>query len=173
MQLTTEFSGWKELSFTIAQTVNGKQNFRWQFLRSGYLVRLTQDDAADWFLLHAPKRSHKGQRATAAITCEHLCSLLSKKNLYLTFDDTNGIGTAQYLLEQALAGTGWSLGYCETFYEADGTTEKIRSLSSDGKAGAYQLVADICKIFSARPEYDGDARKVHIYSLNRYDELLE
>lgn len=173
MQLTTEISGWKELSFTIAQTIKGVRNFRWQYLSSGYLVRMTRDGMADWFLLHAPKRSHKGQQVTATIACEHVCSLLSKKNVYLVFDDTNGIGTAQYLLEQALAGTGWALGYCETFYEADGVTEKIRSLSSDGKRGAYQLVADICKIFNARPEYDGDARRVNIHSLNRYDELLE
>lgn len=173
MQLTTEIGGWKELSFTVARIVNGKRNFRWQFLRSGYLVRLVRDGVPDWFLLHAPRHSHKGQAVTAVITCEHVCSLLAKKNVYLTFDDTNGIGTAQHLLEQVLAGTGWSLGYCETFYEADGTTEKIRSLSSDGKRGAYQLIADICKIFSARPEYDGDARKVNIHALNRCDELLE
>lgn len=34
-------------------------------------------------------------------------------------------------------------------------------------------MADICKLFGARPEYNGDARKVNIYSLNRFDELLE
>ena len=43
--------------------------------------------------------------------------MLNKKSLNLTFDDTNGIGTAQALLEQVLAGTGWTLGFCETFYE--------------------------------------------------------
>ena len=110
---------------------------------------------------------------SATITCQHVCSLLSKKNLFLTFDDTNGIGTAHYLLEQALANTGWTLKYCETFYEADGVTEKIRSLKSENKRGAYLLISDICKLFSARPIYDGDEKSVSIVSLNRYDSMME
>ena len=77
---------------------------------------------------------------SATVTCEHVCSLLNKKNLYLTFDDTNGIGTAQYLLEQVLSGTGWQLGFCETFYENDGITEKVRSISCDTRRGAYLLL---------------------------------
>ena len=107
MQLTTEISGWKELSFALPKTVDGKRNFRWDFIRSGHLVRMERDGLTDWFLLQAPKRSHKGLSVSGTVTCEHVCSLLNKKNLHLTFDDTNGIGTAQYLLEQALAGTGW------------------------------------------------------------------
>lgn len=62
---------------------------------------VARDGARDWFLLNAPKRSHKGLTVSATISCEHVCSLLSKKNLFLSFDDTNGIGTAQYLLGQA------------------------------------------------------------------------
>ena len=58
-------------------------------------------------MLNAPKRVHKSMTVSVTVTCEHVCSLLNKKNLYLTFDDTNGIGTAQYLLEQVLSGTGW------------------------------------------------------------------
>ena len=81
-----------------------------------------RDGKRDWFLLNAPKRSHKGLAVSTAITCQHVCSLLSKKNLFLTFDDTNGIGTAQNLLEQVLQNTGWTLKYCETFYETDGVT---------------------------------------------------
>ncbi len=107
------------------------------------------------------------------MTCDHVSSLLNKKSIYLTFDDMNGVGTAQYLLEQVLAGTGWKLGYCETFYEADGKTEKVRSLSSENKRGAYLLISDICSLFSGRAEFDGDTRTVNIYSLNRHEEMLE
>ena len=102
-----------------------------------------RDGKRDWFLLNAPKRSHKGLAVSTAITCQHVCSLLSKKNLFLTFDDTNGIGTAQNLLEQVLQNTGWTLKYCETFYETDGVTEKIRSLKSENKRGAYLLISDM------------------------------
>lgn len=173
MQLTSEISGWKELSFSLPKTVNGQRNFRWDYIRSGYLVRLIRDGMADWFLMEAPKRSHKGMLVSATVTCDHVCSLLNKKSIYLTFDDTNGIGTAQYLLEQVLAGTGWQLGFCETFYEADGVTEKVRSISSDNKRGAFLLISDICKLFSGRPEFDGDTRTVNIYSLNRHEDVLE
>ena len=69
--------------------------------------------------------------------------------------------------------TGWQLGYCEIFYEQDGKTEKVRSLSSDGKRGAYLLISDICALFDARPVFDGDSRTVSIYSLNRHEDLLE
>lgn len=136
-------------------------------------MRLVRDGAADWFLLESPKRSHKGLQVSANITCEHVCSLLNKKGLYLTFDDTNGIGTAQVLLERALRGSGWQLGSCETFYELDGETEKVRSISSDGKRGTYLLIADICKLFGARPEYDGDTRSVNVYSLQHHADSLE
>lgn len=173
MQLTSEISGWKELTFSLPKTVNGQRNFRWDYIRSGYLVRLLRDGMADWFLMESPKRSHKGMLVSATVTCDHACSLLDKKNIYLTFDDTNGVGTAQYLLEQVLAGTGWQLGFCETFYEADGTTEKVRSISSDNKRGAFLLISDICKLFSGRPEFDGDSRTVNVYSLNRHEDVLE
>lgn len=137
VQLTSEISGWKELNFSIPQMVNGRQNFRWDYLRSGYMVRLARDGAADWYLLEAPRRSHKGLEITATVTCGHIASILNKKQLYLAFDDTNGIGSAQYLLKQVLAGTGWQLGFCENFLEDDGETEKIRSLTSEEKRGAY------------------------------------
>lgn len=171
--ITTEISGWKEITFTLPQTINGKRNFRWDYIRSGYLVCMNRDDVRDWFLLNAPKRSHKGMAVTATITCQHICAQLNKKNLYMTFDDLNGIGTAQYLLEQVLNNTGWQLGYCETFLESDGETEKVRSIKSETKRGAYLLIADICKLFGARPTFDGDTRTVNIYSLNRFEEQME
>lgn len=69
-------------------------------------------------------------------------------------------------MKQILKGTGWSLGNCDTFYEKDGKTEKVRSISSEGKAGAYQLITDVCSLFNAYPEYDGERRLVHIHSFN-------
>ena len=97
-----------------------------------------------------------------SVTCEHVCSQLNTKAMNFVFDDTNGIGTAKYLVEQVLSGTGWQMGECETFLESDGKTEKVRSISSDGKRGAYLLISDICKMFGGRPVYNGDTRTVHI-----------
>ena len=42
------------------------------------------------------------------------------------------------MINRALTNTGWTLGECDTFYERDGETEKIRSISSSDKKGAYQ-----------------------------------
>ena len=72
-----------------------------------------------------------------------------------------------------VANTGWQIGECETFYESDGVTEKIRSIKSEGKRGAYLLISDIAKMFDARPAFDGEMKTVHLYSLNRQDEILE
>jgi hypothetical protein len=66
-----------------------------------------------------------------------------------------------------LATTGWKLGECDTFYEADGVTEKKRSIKSDGKLGAYQLIQNICNLFSGYPVFDSDKKEVKLYCLNR------
>ena len=50
LKLTTEISGWKELSFSLPQTVNGRRNHRWDYIRSGYMVRMERDGKPDWFL---------------------------------------------------------------------------------------------------------------------------
>jgi hypothetical protein len=64
------------------------------------------------------------------------------------------------LLERVLAGTGWSIGFCEKFLERDGTAEKIRTLKSDEKRGAYLMIADICELFGAYPVFHGKAKRL-------------
>lgn len=91
----------------------------------------------------------------------------------MIFDDENGIGNITYLAQQALETTGWKLGECDTFYESDGKTEKVRTLRSDGKLGAYQLIQNICQLFSAYPVFDGDKKTVSLYSLNRRNAQME
>lgn len=134
-------------------------------MKSEYLVRLTIDDNEDWFLLQTPKRSNNGKQITNVVQCPHNSTLLKTKNLYLTYDDETGIGTIQYLVNRALQNTGWTLGVCDTFYEADGTTEKVRSLKSEGKVGTYQLITNICNLFQAYPTYHGDTKTVDIHEL--------
>ena len=89
------------------------------------------------------------------------------------FDDENGIGTIKELATRALVSTGWTLGHCDTFYESDGVTEKIRTIRSDGKLGAYQLIQNICTLFAGYPEFDGDTKQVHLYCLNRRNRQME
>lgn len=170
---TNELNGWKEVSFNIPFIVDKKRNYRWNYIKNEYLLRLKIGSNSDWFIIHSPKKTKNKKAISNAVTCSHLSSILKTKNLYLSFDDENGIGTLPYLMDQVLKATGWTLGTCDTFYERDGKTEKIRSFKSDGKSGAYQQIADICNLFNAYPVFDGDSKTVSIYSLNNKGRLFE
>lgn len=170
---TEELSGWKEISFVLPFIVGKSENFRWNFIRNEYKLRMRIDDYEDWFIVQAPNRKKNGKSVTNTVKCNHVCSTLKTKNLYYVFDDTNGIGKIDYLIKNALTNTTWSLGECDTFFERDGVTEKIRSISSDGKKGAYQLVADICNLFNAYPTYHGATKTVDIHALDNRLPLKE
>nr|DAZ07012.1 MAG TPA: hypothetical protein [Caudoviricetes sp.] len=34
----------------MAQTINSQRNYRWDFIRSGYLICLERDGKTDWFV---------------------------------------------------------------------------------------------------------------------------
>lgn len=91
----------------------------------------------------------------------------------MTFDDENGIGTLPYLMEQILKGTGWRLGSCDKMLERDGKTEKIRTLTSEGKEGSYALTTKVCNLFYAYPDFDGENKTVNIYALNNKGPTVE
>ena len=93
--------GWKELTFELPFSVDQKNNFRWNYIKNDYLIRYENGNTIDWFIVKAPKRTKNGKIVSATVKCPHISTVLKTKNLYLTFDDTNGIGTARYLAEQA------------------------------------------------------------------------
>ena len=131
------------------------------------------DGKSDWFIIHAPKKTKNNKAITNTVKCSHVSSILKTKNLYLVFDDQNGIGTVQDLIEKTLASTGWTLGEYDKMFERDGKTEKIRTIKNEGKAGAYKLITDICNLFSCFPVFDGESKTVSVYALNRRNELRE
>lgn len=165
-----ELNGWKEISFSLPPT-----SFRWNFIKSEYLLRLKIGTATDWFIIHTPKKTRGNRFVGQEVSCSHLSSILKTKNLYLAFDDENGIGTADYLLGQILANTGWSIGTCDTFYERDGFSEsgekvvKQRSLKTESKVGSYQLINELCGLFNAYPVFHGDTKTVDLHALNDRD----
>lgn len=153
--------------------VDGVKNYRWDFIKNEHLIRYIENDVIEWFLINLPKRTRDRNGTSVSITCDHISANLKTKGLYTVFDDENGIGTITYLAEQVLSGTGWSLGACDNFYENDGTTEKIRTLRSDGKIGAYQLIQNICDLFCGYPEFDGDKKEVSLRCLKRRNAQAE
>lgn len=147
--------------------IDTEENFRWNYIKGEYLVRWMDGNKIDWYVIQEPQGT-KNTSISYTVTCPHISTLLKTKNIYLEFDDENGIGTLQYLAGQILAGTGWSIGRCPTFLEKDGVTEKVRSLKDNSKAGAYQLITKMCGLFNAYPSYNGD-KTVDFFSLNDSD----
>lgn len=165
--------GIKELNFTIPYMVDHEKNFRWAYLKSEYLVRLIYGDSTEWYVLQKPKKDKKGKEIIGTVTCSGLESTLKTKNIYKEFDDENGIGTIDYLVDQILAGTGWHRGYTDPMLEADGETEKIRSLKSGSKQGALGLMSSVCNLFRCYPVYKTDTKEVELYNYNNREQVLE
>lgn len=118
-----------------------------------------------------PKKE-KSKKIAQTITCKHLSTLLRTKNLYITFDDENGIGDVPYLMNQVLMGTDWTFDeegsdvFLENHGEGAGEKVKKRSLKSDSKEGAYKLIGDICDLFNAYPVFDAVHKTVRLHDLN-------
>lgn len=173
--ITTERNGWKELSFTLPSvcvTEDGTEpNYRSDFLKSDYLIRIITDTETDWFVISEPKITHSAYSKTIQVTAGHIAQRLKFKNLGLEFsdDEGNNIGTAKELAQTILDGTGWSVGYVYPFAEKDGTT-KYRSLKASAKTGAFKLMSTMCDLFDAKPIYHGDSRTVDILPINPFSE---
>ena len=77
--------------------VDGENNFRWDYIKNEYLVRVLSGNEKDWYILTAPQNTRNSTISTT-VECQHLSTMLKSKNIYLVFDDENGIGTLQYLV---------------------------------------------------------------------------
>lgn len=166
-------NGISTLTFSIPYYVNSEKNFRWQYLKSEYLIKMVRGSKSEWFIASKPTKTKSNKEIVGVVKCNGFPAILKTKNIYMTFDDENGIGTVDYLMEQILTGTGWHIGHCDTLYEDDGVTEMVRSLSSDGKKGALSLIETTCNLFKCYPVFDSENMLVNIYSLNRHDQAIE
>ena len=168
-----EMNGWKELSFTIPVKVNGETNWRAQYITNEYEVRVIDGDHVDWFRLTAPTDQDDGIRAEISVVCPHVSVVLKKRNLSLAFTDENGIGTCEYLVTTALAGSGWTLGNIDHFYETDSVIEKVRTYTCNENTGTYNMVQGICEKFTAYPVFHGDTYTVDILNRANHGRTLE
>lgn len=174
IKITKEADGWKELEFTLnTRTSTGEENYRLDFLKNENRIYVTEDGEIDVYYIKAPAELHDKTRMSVTVSCSHISEELRAKNLYRYFDDTNGIDTCDYLIRAALKGSGWILNLCDTFYEADGTTEKVRSYSCDTKTGTYNMIAGICELFDARPVFHGYEKTVDIHSMSNTEGMME
>lgn len=174
LQITKDVSGWKEISFNVPAYLNNHEhNFRLDYLKAEHLIYLYEDDTPDVYCIKTENNTHDSKKLNGSFKANHISEELKAKNLYKYFDDDNGIATCSVLLGRALAGTGWTLAYCDIFYESDGVTQKVRSYSCDTKTGAYNMITGICALFNARAEFDGYNKTVSVYSIDHTDGFLE
>lgn len=134
-----------------------------------------------WYVAAKPKKTKSGKEVIGSVVCNGVESTLKTKNIYMQFDDENGIGTISELGAKVLAGTEWELGWVDPMLEKDGTTEKVRSIKSGGKEGALGLMTTLCNLFKCYAVYDssnyppgpGNKLKVNLYNFNNRDQVLE
>ena len=170
---TNRSDGVKKLTFQIPYMVDQGLNFRWEYLKNEYLIRLIYNNTTEWFIAQKPVKHKEKGVLYGEVTCAGTEITLKTKNIYKEFDDTNGIGTLPALADKVLAGTGWHRGYTDTIYEADGVTEKVRSITSGGKQGALGLITTLCSLFKCYPVYKSAAHEVEFYSINNHSQVLE
>lgn len=178
--VTEEMNGYHTLNFSIPYMVNTSgseynRNFRWDYLKGDYLIRYTADDKIIWYVATKPVRKKSGKLIVGEVSCDGYESLLKTRNIYMDFDDTNGIGNMKYLMDQILMGTMWTYDEARSdiLYENDGQTVKVRSMTSGNKQGSLGMIATVCNLFQARPVFDTDNQKVIIRAMRNRRQVLE
>jgi len=157
----------------IRDDIENNLNFRWRYLKSEYIIRLYYNGETQWYIAKKPQKSKSNKEIVGTVICKGIETTLKTKNIYMEFDDENGIGTADELLDKILAGTDWSRGETDPIYEKDGVTEKIRSLTSGDKQGALGLIVKLCNLFKCYPVFDSDRKKVLLRNFNNRTQVLE
>lgn len=196
MSITYNINGSKSFTFSLPFMIEESSNWRWRFIKPEYKIRVRIGNEEDWFVIDKPKFSKSTKSISGTVTCAHASEILKTKNLYLYFDDENGIGELPYLMDQILAGTGWVFDEeaSDVFYEnyaiengsvtsdipEEDRVIKKRSIKSDTKTGSYALIGKVCDLFNGYPEYiirhnaDGELeRKVIIRDLNHKKPMWE
>lgn len=61
--------GVKVLTFSIPYMIDEEENFRWDYLRNEFLIRLIYDGKTMWYVADQPKKSRGGKQVTGDVTC--------------------------------------------------------------------------------------------------------
>lgn len=169
-----ESNGWKTLQFTIPDNIDGEPNWRIQGLHGQMLIRTEDEDGIDWYIISKQSLKHEKFTHSYTANCQHISRLLKARGLNLTLQNQsgsgNGIGTAEQLLQRVLQNTGWSVGHVDTFYQKDGVTQKVRTITSNVGTGAWKNIQTICSTFACKPTFNGEDNTVDLAILNPFTE---
>ena len=183
VNVTFERNGWKELNFTIPSVCYNDENelepnYRLDYIIADYHLRTVSSDGTDWFIINETGVSHDAFSKKTTVTAPHISQRLKTKALDLEFsiDEGNNVGTADEFLKTILEYTDWEPGRVAKFYEDDGVTIKVRSMTAPKKTGALKLIQDMCELFEAKPVFyvdENGAKKVDILPMNPFSKLKE
>ena len=66
---TQNGDGVGSLSFNIPYMVDSKKNFRWQYLKNEYMIRLVDNGKTEWFIANKPVKKKTGKEIIGSVTC--------------------------------------------------------------------------------------------------------
>lgn len=183
VNVTFERNGWKELNFTIPSVCYNDENelepnYRLEYIIADYHLKTVSSEGTDWFIINETGVEHNAFSKKTTVTAPHISQRLKTRALDLEFsiDEGNNVGTADEFLNTILEYTDWEPGRVAKFYEDDGVTIKVRSMTAPKKTGALKLIQDMCQLFEAKPVFYMDedgTKKVDILPMNPFSKLKE
>lgn len=75
-----ENTGWKELNFKLPFVADKNRNFRWDYIKNEYMIKLIEGDKTDYYLITAPTEQKGGQSISNSVHCPHISANLKTKN---------------------------------------------------------------------------------------------
>lgn len=61
--------GIRTLSFSIPYMIDEEENFRWNYLRNEFLIRLVDDGKTMWFVADQPKKGKSNKSINGDVVC--------------------------------------------------------------------------------------------------------
>ena len=69
-----ELTGKKELSFKLPFMIDNEDNFRWNYVRGEYLVRLLDGARKEWYIINEPQHT-RNSTISMTVECPHISTL--------------------------------------------------------------------------------------------------
>lgn len=173
-----------KLSFTMPVEIPDEDgelidNPMWQFIRNEYMVRYIDGGKSDLFTLKVPVENDTGLSVDQTVTCIQIAEQLKRRGLVANWDATTGNVLTH--MNKILAGTGWTAGTVDAFYEED-LHEKTMELENaledtpgDMAFGAYGDISEATghTTYDATLGFTNASYTVRSYGKNLCDNMFE
>lgn len=72
--ISNELNGQKKMSFKLPYMIDETENFRWNFVRGEYLIRVMDGNKKDWYIINEPQHT-KNSTINMTVECPHVSTL--------------------------------------------------------------------------------------------------